>query len=202
MRTGASVGARPEGVSRLRKAAALAVCLAIVAAIALVTGTRGDSVPVRYADVVVGETGAATDFDVRVLDVRLTQQVQRDESAEPLGTDATFVVVDLTADARRGTVNLTGDVWLLTASGHRYAPRDEFGSAQPSMVQPGFTTTGTFVFQVPPDRIAGARLLVEPGTALFVIHDTTVRVNLGLGEDAPLLAEPIMLAPSTTEVTP
>lgn len=188
-------------MSRWRGHLALLCCLVVVAAIALVTADREESVPVSYADVVVGETGVASTFDVHVLDVRLAQAVQRDELSEPLAADGRFVVVDISLDARTKRLTLVDDVWLLTASGHRYAPRPELISAHPPMVEPGFTTTGTYVFHVPADRVPGARLVVEPATPLFLMHDITVRVDLGLTEDTPVLTDPVTPGEPTTEVT-
>lgn len=189
-------------MSRRREWGALAVCLAVVAALALATGDRADSVPVAHDDVAVGETGVSSEFSARVLDVRLARAVQRDEFSEPLTTDAAFAVVTLAADARTGTVTFSRTVWLLTADGVRYAPRGELQIAQPQLVQAGFTSTGTYVFQVPPERLAGARLLVEPSVATFEVHDVTVRVDLGLVDDAVIAVDPILLDSPTTEVTP
>lgn len=188
-------------MSRLRDGAALAVCLAVVAAIALVTGDRAESVPVQYEDVAVGEVGVASEFDAQVTGVHLTQQVQRDEYGEPLATDVRFVVVDVSADARTDAVGFQ-NVWLLTISGDRYAPRPEFSTAQPPLTAPGFTVTGAWVFQVPVDRVAGARLLLGPDVPLFITYDITVRVDLGLTDDTPLATEPVIMEPATTEVTP
>ncbi|GAB2622971.1 hypothetical protein GCM10027067_38930 [Pseudactinotalea suaedae] len=176
-------------------------CLAGVAALTIITADREVSVPVSYADVAVGEAGSSTDFDAHVLDVRVTQAVLRDEYSEPLTTAARFVVVDLTADARTDDVSFSGDVWLLTTTGHRYGPRPEFSRGHPPSIEPGFTATGTYVFQVPADRLDGARLLVEPPTPLFLTYDVTVRVDLGLTDDTPLLLEPVMLPSPSTEAT-
>jgi hypothetical protein len=187
-------------VSRRREWAALAVCLAVVAAIGLATGDRADSVPVAYDDVAVGETGVSSEFAARVLDVQLTRAVQRDEFSDPITTDAAFAVVALAADARTGTVTFSRDVWLVTADGVRYAPRPEVSFAQPSLVEAGFTAAGTFVFQVPPDRLAGARLLVEPTVATFEVHDVTVRVDLGL-DDVVVSPDPVVPDAPSAEVT-
>ncbi|WP_156253613.1 hypothetical protein [Pseudactinotalea terrae] len=189
-------------MSRWRGWLSLACCLAVVAAIAIGTDGHEEEIPVSYADVGIGQTGVSTTFAAQVRRVQVTQQVQRDEYSEPLTTDHRFLVVELTADARSEPVSFSGDVWLLTTTGHRYGPRPEFSTAQPSFVDPGFTAAGTFVFQVPTDRLAGARLLVEPWTPLFLTYDVTVRVDLGLTEDSPVITEPVLLAPPSQEVTP
>lgn len=189
-------------MSRWRDAGVLAACLAVVAGLTLATGDRADSVPVRYDDVEVGEAGVATTFDATVLDVALAQTVRRDEYSEvDLTTDAAFVVVTVTADARTDTLLLSGNVALETADGRRYAPRDELTTAQPPTVEPGFSTTGTYVFEVPPDRVPGARLLIEPGVALFLTHDTTIRVDLALDASTAVAPSPLVPEPSSTEVT-
>src|SRR5690606_42034371 len=63
---------------------ALAGCLAVVAAIAVGLGDREEGVPMGYADVAVGQTGASSTFSARVLDVQVGRQVQKDEYSEPL----------------------------------------------------------------------------------------------------------------------
>lgn len=185
---------------RLRDVLALVACLAVVAGISLLTGDRAEQVPVRYEDVAVGERGVARQFDATVLDVQLTQQILRDSSSEPLVSTSTFVVVTLTADARTDSLGL-GNIRLVTADGDRYVARSEAFSAAPPMASPGFTTTGTLVFQVPSDDVPGAQLLVVPDSEQFLAHDTTIRVELALTAGSPV-AGPIELTPGTTAVTP
>lgn len=189
-------------MSRRRDWSALAGCLAVVAAIAVGVGDREEGVPMGYADVAVGETGASSTFAARVLDVQVGRQVQKDEYSEPLVTDAMFVVVEVAADAFTEAVSFSGDVWLVTTTGHRYEPRPEANLGHPPFTPPGFTGTGTFVFQVPPDRLDGARLLLEPPTGTFITYDVTVRVDLDLTEDTTPVATPIELGEPSLAVTP
>ncbi len=187
---------------RARGALSLLLCLLVVAGLAAVTGGPADDVPIDYADVGVGEVGHAQRFDVEVTAVQLGRQVQRDATSEPLAAGATdtFVVVEIVLDARTEETPLS-NVWLLTADGTRYAPRGEFVSAGPPLTPVGFTSTGSYVFQVPVDRVDGARLLAEPEIPLFLTYDTTVRVDLGLDGTTAIGDTPIALAPATTEVT-
>ncbi len=51
---------------------------------------------------------------------------------------------------------------------------------------------------MPPSRLAGARLLVDPDGAEFDAYDAAVRVNLGLSAATPIetLTDPLLNATS------
>lgn len=57
-----------------------------------------------------------------------------------------------------------GTAYLRTADGHRYDTTDAmgFGSLDEAGSEPGLTRYGAIGFELPPDRLAGARLVVGP----------------------------------------
>ncbi len=91
---------------------------------------------------------------------------------------------------------------LRTPSGDEYRPRDEFGSAGLSETQPGFTRTSTLVFEVPTDRVAGDRLVIDADGASFDVYATALRIDLDLSATSPVATKPIAIKDSTVAVTP
>jgi len=132
----------------------VAVALALVA---VLSATAPDlTVPPRqWVPLAVGEPGTLRDFTLQVTEVRQASAV--DVRGEPLTTTAVFVVVGVEADVLRAPVSFTS-VALQTRSGDRYDPRAEWVTARLPLTQPGFTVRGTWVFEVPVARLAGAHI--------------------------------------------
>lgn len=174
----------------------VAVALALVA---VLSATAPDlTVPPRqWVPLAAGEQGTLRDFTLQVTQVRQASAV--DVRGEPLTTTAVFVVVGVEADVLRAPVNFTS-VALQTRSGDRYDPRPEWVTARPPMTQPGFTVRGTWVFEVPPARLIGARLLVENDPREFDGYDRGLRIDLGLAAAAPS-GETVRLTDASTRVT-
>jgi len=173
----------------------VAVALALVA---VLSATAPDlTVPPRqWVPLAVGEPGTLRDFTLQVTEVRQASAV--DVRGEPLTTTAVFVVVGVEADVLRAPVSFTS-VALQTRSGDRYDPRAEWVTARLPLTQPGFTVRGTWVFEVPVARLAGARLLVENDPREFDGYDRGLRIDLGLTAAAP--AETVRLSDASTRVT-
>jgi len=185
---------RSGGISAV---ASVLVALGLVAA--LTTTAPDRTVPARsWVRMHVGETGSIRDLSLRVLDVRVATTV--DAGGTPLASTEAFVVVGVEAAAMRDPVSLTG-VSLDTSDGHGYDPRGEWSSAKPpTPAQPGFTVAGTWVFEVPRSRLAGAALLVENDGAEFDWYDRGLRVDLEISDPAEV-GGPVSLPEGSVRVS-
>ncbi len=91
-------------------------------------------------------------------------------------------------------------VALLTRDGHRYRASDRPDLQRllnEQSLEPGIGRYGAFVFEIPPERLAGARLLVS--TALVPTLGPQARIDLGL--DAERLAGMVEHAPRGYELS-
>ena len=164
---------------RTTVSATLTVVVALVL-VAVMAGTAPDTTvaPRSWNHIGVGETGTIRDLSLTVTDARATSTL--DVRGTPFTSPVAFVVVGAEVAA---TVDPTylGQVWLVTRDGRRYDPRDEWTSARPPIpAQPGFTVIGSWVFEVPVDRLAGAELVVDNDGAEFDWYDVGLRAELGL----------------------
>jgi hypothetical protein len=187
-------------VSRTRGYAlrSLAVCLVAVAVLVAVRPDPVTDFRRSYADVGLNEPGRLRVFDVTVTSARRVVSVPRTKA--PFTSDQALIIVGLEGAVRVAPTYFTA-ITLITGDGRSYEPRPEFAGAGPSITQPGFTTAGSLVFELPPSRLDGARLLVDPDGAEFDVYDAAVRVDLGLNESTPadVLDDP--LPDTTTWVT-
>ena len=101
---------------------------------------------------------------------------------DTLTARGTVVVVGLRAAALTGQLSFV--VEARTRDGRWYAQRAE-NPARLGATPAGFTTVGSAVFVVPPDRVAGLRLAITPGGRQPVSHTRGVLVDLGLTGDEP-----------------
>ncbi|GII67296.1 hypothetical protein Skr01_73810 [Sphaerisporangium krabiense] len=128
-------------------------------------------------------------FTTRVEQVEFTRsvQVKRTYSTDDARTEQIFMVVKVSATAPRRPIQLTAR--LVTADGARFATTDRVGTAATfanKWVQPGWWASGLFFFEVPPARVAGARLVVSaPGNILYGdTYQPETSTDLGLDETA------------------
>lgn len=177
----------------------LLACLAVVAVISLVTPTFDGESRYRYDDVAVSQWGHLREFDARVTSVRLARSIDISYQ-EPLTTQDRYVVVTLEAAARTRT-QYFANIELRTRDNRRYDPRPEWATAGPPSTQPGFSSRGDFVFEVPATRIAGAMLFVGPTEGEIVSYDAAVVVDLGLGDDVRVERGRLTLPDGITWVT-
>jgi hypothetical protein len=185
-------------VSRWRSALEAAGAVAVLAALAVAAPEFGDQSRYGFDDVAVGESGRLREYDAAVTGVRLVAALGRYEV--PLTTEHAFVVVRLTAAARTEVQNLR-NVELVTAAGRRYDARPEFFSEGLPITQPGFTSEGTLVYEVPREALPGAVLVVGPDLGETTGFDRAVRVRLGLDADQPVEPGPVELPDATIRVT-
>lgn len=165
-------------------------CLILVA---VLVGIRPDPITDfrrSYRDVGIGEQGQLRAFDITVTGVSRVAAVPLTEGAYV--SDQTLIVVELEGSATTARAHFS-ELTLMTADGHSYDPRPEFSLPALPITQPGFTSTGSLIFEVPPDRLEGANLVVDPDPAEFDAYDIAVRVELGLDESTPVetLTDPL-----------
>jgi hypothetical protein len=166
---------------RTRGLRLLAGALGLVALMTLVAPDL-DVPPRQWVDLTVGEQGTIRDIAVTVTSVETSASLTvRDTELTSTGV---FVVVDVVADALVDPVSFQR-VQLETRDADRYEPRSEWISAQPPLTQPGFTSRGTWIFEVPYGGARGAHLLVESEPREFDGYDRGLRVDLGLDGSPP-----------------
>lgn len=159
----------------MRAVLAVAAALAAVVA-AVVLAPAGD-----IAWVETGADGWARGpfADARVTSVQETRAVKSGYTR--LETGQVFVLIGLEVTAHRQLAPM-GDISLLTSDGHEYHQRGELGVAELSAVESGFTSSGTALFEVPPERLAGARVLIVPHQGGLLYYRSGLRLGLGVGE--------------------
>ncbi len=136
--------------------------------------------------------------DAQVTSVRLARQIEG--GFRELSTSAVFVVVELEVSAHRELAP-TGDLTLRTADGHTYSQRDDISVTQVPAVEPGFTSSGTAVFELPPDRVAGADLVLIPHKGGLLSFRSGLRFDDVVPDGTPVQAS---VTPRSTQtwVTP
>ena len=185
-------------MSRWRTVLEATGAVAVLATVAVAAPEFGYESRYSYDDVTVGETGRLREYDATVTGVRLARSIPRYE--DTVTTAHAFVVVSLEAAARTEGQNLQ-NIELVTADGVRYDPRPEWFSAALPITQPGFTSAGTQVYEVPREHLAGAVLVVGPDQGETTAFDRAVRVRLGLEDEQPVEPGPVELPAATTRVT-
>ena len=171
-----------KGSDRVRGVLGLLACVALAVVIAVVVPDPTTDVRRRYADVQVGELAATAEVSALIT------------------SDLALVVVSVEASARQ-RVWLFNQVVLRTGDERDYEPRTEFIEAGLAETQPGFTRSATLVFEVPPDRVPGARLVVDPDSASFDAYAAALRIDLGLRAPIDLEPGPVMTPATTVRVT-
>lgn len=175
-------------------AAGLALCLILIA-VAMATTPAEDEVVTGYHDVRVGQSAGTDQFDVRVTGVRLTRELINSYD-QPVRTRAAFVVVSLTARTPTHSAQYT-DLQLDTADSHSYLPRGDFSGSGPKATEPGFRTAGTLIFELPPDRVPGSKLIIGPDGQSFSFYVIKVRVDLGLNARTSYAVRPVRVPEAT-----
>lgn len=180
----------------LGRIAAFVACLVAVGLIGMVT--RDGGFVTRWYSGDVDQTISSPDFDVRVLGVELAHEVS--EGEEGRGTDGIWVVVEWQADFHRQSSSFNA-VNLVLRDGTTFEQRDEYASRWGvPRTDPGFSSTGTSVFQVPPDGLAGAVLTIERSQGFIFTHGAGVRVE-GLLDELPEVRDRVTLRAPQTEVS-
>lgn len=173
--------------------------IAVIAALALAAPEFGYESRCRYRDVGLGEPGRLREYDATATSVRLAKSIAKYEDTIP--TEHAFVLVTIEASVRtdgQGFRNME----LRTRDGRRYEPRPDWFAAELKPTQPGFTSRGTQVYEVPTRRLAGAVLIIGPDQGEITNFDGAVRVDLGLTGRELVEPGPIVLPEGATRATP
>lgn len=176
----------------------LSVCLVLVVLITALAPDPATDVRRRWDDVGIRQWGEMDRAEARATRVQLTRSTVNSYDRK-LTSEVTFVIVDYEVRVIRERVSFTA-VTLLTPDGRQYEPRTEFPGLNPT--QPGFTRRGSLVFEVPDDRVAGSRLVIDRDKAGFDVYSAGIRIDLGLRRDAVVLGGPVPVVESVVEVTP
>lgn len=187
----------PRSASSLRRAAPLLGALVVVAVLTALTPKFDYESRYRFDDVAVGQTGRLREYDVRVLTVRLGHSLRG--SDRTVKSSAVFVVVTMEAAVRLDAQTFQ-NISLVTRDDRQYEPRPQWSTAAPRAADPGFSSRGTLVFEVPQQRLAGARLVVGPDQGEVTTFDAAARVDLQLSE-LPQEPEPLTVPEPSVWVT-
>lgn len=132
----------------------------------------------------IGQTVRTTAYDIKVDRVTAGRGIaEKGGLGKPQHTSGVFLLVwaDLTSVDKPLSLDVA---YLRTADGHRYDTTDAIGlgALTDSETQPGLTRYGVICFELPPYRVAGARLVVGP--AFESRLSAQADVDLGLSADA------------------
>lgn len=186
---------------RLSAILSIGSCLLVIAVLSATTPDPATRLR-TYADASVGEWASTREFDLRVTEVAHGRVVQpADDYRDPLHSQAGYLVVSVDARSRSQQNLILTTIELSTRDGRTIHPREEFvGQALPT-VAPGFTGIGQYVFEIPDERLADARLIVGPPANAFAWYDVAARVDLGIDEPLSITATPIVITESRSVVT-
>ncbi|MFI0450886.1 hypothetical protein [Actinomadura sp. 6N118] len=133
----------------------------------------------------VGKVITNRDFKLqleRVVVARSLKQGLSSSTQPPVGTDGVFVVVSGRAMSQKKPISLNTAV-LETRDGYKYkkAQRPGVYAVDPSDLAPLLWGKLTFYFEIPKERLAGARVVVSQ-SSLFLAPNAATEVDLGISE--------------------
>ncbi|MFC4590670.1 hypothetical protein [Sphaerisporangium corydalis] len=114
-----------------------------------------------------------------------TVRVKKQYSTDDAKADETFMIVKVGLTAPRRPTQVTS--FVLTADGLRFEPTDRVSLSATlgdKWIQPGWWRSGLFFFDVPADKLAGARVVVAEPKTLFG-DDYMPETSFDLGFDRP-----------------
>ncbi|MFF0338198.1 hypothetical protein [Kribbella sp. NPDC004875] len=177
----------------LNVALTLGVLVAIVGLYRL-TPTQKDiqqPTPVRG---IVGRAVKTPRFDLTVDDVRVGKKLRIPHSTPDRDSLTDFVVVDATVTATQEPVHIQ-NVRIRSSDGVTYLGANRSGLDQVDLTgsefAPDIPTRGSFVVEMPADKVPGATLLVMEKS---ILNDLEPQVTVPLGEDAPQLQDVVTLS--------
>ncbi|MFG2006567.1 hypothetical protein ACGFNU_46220 [Spirillospora sp. NPDC048911] len=141
--------------------------------------------PIRSAGE-VGKVITNSEFKLRVDRVVVAGSLKQGPTGStqpPVRTDGVFVVVSGRAMAQKKPVSL-GTAVLETPDGYSYKKTQRFsvyGGLGPSDFAPLLWGKFLFYFEIPKDRLAGARVVISQ-SSLFVAPNAATEVDLGIGK--------------------
>ncbi|MEO3808094.1 hypothetical protein ABGB17_03745 [Sphaerisporangium sp. B11E5] len=129
-------------------------------------------------------------------------RVKRPYSTEEATTDQALLVVKIGATSARRPLRLAP--FLVTEDGLRFTATDKVhpsATITERWVQPGWWRSGLCFFEVPPDKIAGARVVVMEKITDLYGDQYMPEVSLDLGLDEALVRQGIESAKDGYEVS-
>jgi hypothetical protein len=131
-------------------------------------------------DGAMGKTVRARSFDVRLDTVVFARELKTSQFGQQklLTTSGLWAVVATSLTATAASTNVADGTWQ-GPTGLRYHQTERLGyrpDMPPHGVDPGLDRTGLFVFEVPPDQVRGAKLLIA--ARRFGPLDAQARISL------------------------
>lgn len=169
----------------------IAVLVAIVGLYRL-TPTQQDIQQPTPVQGIVGRAVKTPRFDLTVDDVRLGKKLRIPHTTPDRDSLTAFVVIDATVTANREPMHLFG-LKIRSADGITYLGSNRNGLDQVDLTgtqfAPGIPVRGSFVVEMPADKVPGATLLVMEKS---ILNDLEPQVTVPLG-DAPELEDVVTL---------
>jgi hypothetical protein len=142
----------------------------------------------------IGQVTGNRVFSVKVTRVDVASAVVKDQTPRDLRmyTPGIFVIVTLNARSNREPLQL-GHIRLVTRGGVSY---DETGRTRipdlPGSLEPLLWRSQQYVFEIPKDRLAGARFVAgQDGILNNLSAETEIDLGLSHAEASRLLARPV-----------
>lgn len=170
----------------------LAVLVAIVALYRF-TPTQQDIQEPTAVKGIVGRAVQTPRFDLTVDAVRVGKKLRIPRSTPDRDSLTAFVVVDATVKANREPMHIFG-VKIRSADGITYLGANRSGLDLVDLTgtefAPDIPVRGSFVVEMPADKVPGATLLVMEKS---ILNDLEPQVTVPLGSDAPKLEDVVTL---------
>jgi hypothetical protein len=170
----------------------IAVLVAIVGLYRL-TPTQQDIQQPTPVQGIVGRAVQTPRFDLTVDDVRLGKKLRVPHTTPDRDSLTAFVVIDATVTANREPMHLFG-IKIRSADGITYLGSNRSGLDQVDLTgtqfAPDIPVRGSFVVEMPADKVPGATLLVMEKS---ILNDLEPQVTVPLGDDAPKLQDVVSL---------
>jgi hypothetical protein len=134
---------------------------------------------------IVGRAVQTPRFALTVDDVRIGKKLRIPRSTPDRDTLTAFVVVDAVVTAEREPMHIFG-VKIRSADGITYLGANRSGLDRVDLTgtefAPDIVVRGSFVVEMPADKVPGATLLV---TEKSILNDLEPQVTVPLGDDTP-----------------
>jgi len=170
----------------------LAVLVAIVGLYRL-TPTQKDIQDPTPVKGIIGRTVKTPRFDLTVNDVRVGRKLRIPHSTPDRDTLTDFVVVDATITATREPIHVS-NVRIRSSDGITYLGANRNGLNEVDLtgseLSPDIPVRGSFVVEMPADKVPGATLLVMEKSML---NDLEPQVTVPLGDDPPAVEDVVSL---------
>ena len=179
-----------------RKLANLGLTLAVLVAIVALyrwTPTQKDIQDPTPVKGIVGRAVQTPRFDLTVNDVRVGKKLRIPNSSPDRDSLTDFVVVDATVVATREPMHIMG-VKIRSADGVTYLGSNRSGLDEVDLTgsefSPDIPVRGSFVVEMPADKVPGATFLVMEKS---ILNDLEPQVTVPLGNETPKLEDVLTL---------